>query len=159
MVPVVRLYSHFLILSLCPLHTFIDQLLVFNLILGNLWGFPAGSVVKNPTANAGDEDLIPGSEIYPREENCNPLQYSCLGNPIDKGARQATVHRVAKESDTTELLNNNVYPDMSSMEMPEHCSHLYSLNRSHNYNSIHSSRSMILFLWAASPGHLIEVTH
>ena len=102
MVPVVRLYSHFLILSLCPLHTFIDQLLVFNLILGDLWGFPTGSVVKNPTANAGDEGLIPGSERYPREENRNPLQYSCLGNPIDKGARQATVHRVAKESDTAQ---------------------------------------------------------
>ena len=139
-----------------------DQLLVFNLILGNLWGFPAGSVVKNPTANAGDAGLIPGSERHPREENGNALQYSCLGNPINRGAWQATVHRVAKESDTTRLLNNNnnnMYPDMSSMEMPKHCSHLYSLNRSHNYNAIHSSRSMILFLWAASPGHLTEVTH
>ena len=96
MVPVVRLYSHFLILSLCPLHTFIDQLLVFNLVLGNLWGFPAGSVVKNPTANAGDEDLIPGSEIYPREENCNPLQYSCLGNSVNRGAWWASIHEVAK---------------------------------------------------------------
>ena len=137
-----------------------DQLLVFNLILGNLWGFPAGSVVKNPTANAGDAGLIPGSERHPREENGNALQYSCLGNPIDRGAWQATVHRVAKESDTTRLLNNNsMYPDMSSMEMPKHCSRLYSLNRSHSYNAIHSSRSMILFLWAAPPGHLTEVTH
>ena len=84
-----------------------DQLLVFNLILGNLWGFPAGSVVKNPTANAGDAGLIPGSERHPREENGNALQYSCLGNPINRGAWQATVHRVAKESDMTERLNNN----------------------------------------------------
>ena len=64
----------------------------------------------------------------------------------------------AKESDTTELLNN-MYPDMSSMEMPKHYSHIYSLNRSHNYNSIQASRSMILFLWTHSPGHLIEVAH
>ena len=39
-------------------------------------GFPGGSVVKNPPANAGDVDLIPGSERSPREGNCNPLQYS-----------------------------------------------------------------------------------
>ena len=41
------------------------------------------------------------------ERNDNPLQYSCLGNPKDGGAWQATVHRVAKELDTTYQLNNN----------------------------------------------------
>ena len=83
-----------------------DQLLVFNLILGNLWGFPAGSVVKNPTANAGDAGLIPGSERHPREENGNALQYSCLENSMDSGAWQASVHGVAK-------------PDMT--ERTHHC--------------------------------------
>lgn len=53
----------------------------------------------------------------------------------------------------------NLYLEMNSMGMPKHCSHLYSLNRSHNYNSVEASRSMILFLWVASPGHLVEVTH
>ena len=101
MVPVVRLYSHFLILSLCPLHTFIDQLLVFNLILGDLWGFPTGSVVKNPTANAGDVGSVPGLGRSPGEGRGNPLQYSCLGNPVDRGACRATVHGVAKESEET----------------------------------------------------------
>ena len=45
-----------------------------------LQGFPSGSVVKNPPANAGDVGSIP------REGNGNPLQYSCLGNPMDRGA-------------------------------------------------------------------------
>ena len=54
-----------------------------------MWGFPGGSVVKNLPANAGDTgDLgsIPGSERFPGGENCNPLQYSCLENPMDRGA-------------------------------------------------------------------------
>ena len=57
-------------------------------------GFPGDSVVKNPLAIAGDVDLIPGSGKSPREGNGHPLQYSCLGNPMDSGARQATVHGV-----------------------------------------------------------------
>ena len=51
--------------------------------------FPGDSVVKESTYQAGDMDLIPGSGISPGEENGNPLQYSCLGNPMDRGARQA----------------------------------------------------------------------
>ena len=50
------------------------------------WGFPGGSVVKNPSANAGDAGLIPGSGIFPEEGNGNPLRYSCLGNSMDRGA-------------------------------------------------------------------------
>ena len=49
-------------------------------------GFPSGSVVKNPPANAGDLSLIPGSGRSPGEGNGNPLQYSCLENPMDRGA-------------------------------------------------------------------------
>ena len=48
--------------------------------------FPGGSVVKNPAANAGDMGLIPGSGRSPGEGNGNPLQYSCLVNPMDRGA-------------------------------------------------------------------------
>ena len=58
--------------------------------------FPGGSVVKNLLTNAGDTGSIPGTGRSPGEENGNPLQYSCLGNPIDRGAWQATVHRVAE---------------------------------------------------------------
>ena len=64
-------------------------------------GFPSGSVVKNLPANAGDVDSIPGSGRSPGEGNGNPLQYSCLENPMDRGVWRATVHRVAKESDMT----------------------------------------------------------
>ena len=59
-------------------------------------GFPGGSVVKNPPANAGDRGSIPGSERSPGAGNGNSLQDSCLGNPMDRGAWQATVHTVAK---------------------------------------------------------------
>ena len=60
------------------------------------WGFPGGSMVKNPPAYAGDADSIPGSGRCPGEGNGKPLQYSCLGHPMDRGAWWATVHGVAK---------------------------------------------------------------
>ena len=60
-------------------------------------GFPGGSVAKNPPANIRDMAPIPGLRRSPGEENGNPLQCSCLGNPTDKGAWWAMVH---KESDT-----------------------------------------------------------
>ena len=49
-------------------------------------GFPGGSVVKNPPANAGDVGSIPGLERSPGEENGNLLLYPCLENPVDIGA-------------------------------------------------------------------------
>jgi len=62
-------------------------------------GFPNGLVVKNLPANAGasgDEGLIPGSGGSPGEGNGSPFQYSCLQNPMDRGAWRAVVHRVTK---------------------------------------------------------------
>ena len=50
------------------------------------WSVPGGSVGKESAWNAGDLDSVPGSGRSPGEENGNPLQYSCLENPIDKGA-------------------------------------------------------------------------
>jgi len=70
-------------------------------------GFSSGSAVKNLPANVGDAGLIPGSGRSPGEGNGNPLQYFCPGNPMDRGAWQATTHRAAKESHTTLRLNNN----------------------------------------------------
>ena len=63
--------------------------------------FPGGSVVKNPLANAGDMGSIPGLGISTGERNGNPLQCSCLGNPMDRETWWATVHGVAKESNMT----------------------------------------------------------
>ena len=62
----------------------------------NQWGFPGISVGKESTCNAGDLGLIPGSGRSPGERNGNPLQYSCLGNPMDRGACWATVHGVTR---------------------------------------------------------------
>ena len=62
-------------------------------------GFPGGFVVKNPPANAGDDGLLPGSGRSPGEGNGSPLQYSCLENPMDRGACWATVQGITKESD------------------------------------------------------------
>ena len=58
--------------------------------------FPDGSAVKNPLTNAGDAGLIPGSGRSPGEGNGNSFQYSCPGNPMDRGAWWATVHGVTK---------------------------------------------------------------
>ena len=62
-------------------------------------GFSGGSVVKKLPANAEDAretHSVPGSGRSPREGNGNPLQYSCLGNPMDRGAWRATVHKVTQ---------------------------------------------------------------
>ena len=64
-------------------------------------GFPGGSAVENLPANAGDVGLIPGSGKSPREGNGKPLQYSCLGNPMNRGTWWATVLEVTKELETT----------------------------------------------------------
>ena len=65
-------------------------------------GFPGGSMVKNsPANNAGHVGSIAGLGQSGGEENGNSLQYSSLGNPMDRGAWQGTVHGAAKESDMT----------------------------------------------------------
>ena len=64
-------------------------------------GFPGGSVVKNPPANAGYASLISGSGRSPGEGNGNSHQYFCLENSMDRGAWKAAVQGVAKESETT----------------------------------------------------------
>ena len=64
-----------------------------------MWASQAVLVVKNPPTNAGDirnMGLIPGSGRSPGGRHGNPLQYSCLENPRDRGAWQATFHRIAK---------------------------------------------------------------
>ena len=63
------------------------------------FGFPGGTLVKNPPASAGDTrdtGSAPGSGRSPGGGNGNSLQYSCLGNSVDRGAWWATVHGVAK---------------------------------------------------------------
>ena len=64
-------------------------------VLLALMGFPGGSVVKNPPASAGDMGSIPGSGISAGGGNGNPLQYSCLGNPMDRSL-MGYIHGVTK---------------------------------------------------------------
>ena len=68
----------------------LSHLLHFASVSNERLGFPGGSVVKNLPANAGDTGLIPGLGRSPGEENGNPLQYSCLEDPIERGVWQAT---------------------------------------------------------------------
>ena len=75
---------------------------------------PNGSVGKESACNAGDPDLNPGMGRSPGGGNGKPLQYSCLENPMDRGAWQATNHEVT-ESDTTEGLSLTRFLYFSSL--------------------------------------------
>ena len=82
------------------------HLIFFNLLLGTS---QAVLVVKNPPANAGDirdVSLIPGLGRSPGGGNGNPLQYSCLGNPTDRGAWRATVHRIVQSQTQLKWLSH-----------------------------------------------------
>ena len=80
--------------SVCAVVTFVSW----------LPGFSAGSDGKESAYNAGDTGLISGSGRSPREGNGNPLQYSCLENPMDRGAWRGYSPWGHKESDTTEMI-------------------------------------------------------
>ena len=72
-----------------------------SIVLDLPLGFPGGSDGKESACNAEDLGLSPGSGRSPGEGNGNPLQYSCLQNPMDRRSWQAIVHEVAKQWDTT----------------------------------------------------------
>ena len=74
----VVLYAYTLVCFVC-----INAYTYINVSVSN--GFPGGSVVKNPPANAGDLGLIPGLGRSPGDGNANTLQYSCLTNPMKRG--------------------------------------------------------------------------
>ena len=76
----------------------------------NLWASQVALVVKNPPINAGDirdMGLIPGLRRYPEGGHGNPLQYSCLENPMDRGAQWVTVHRVTKSQTRPKYLSRH----------------------------------------------------
>ena len=103
-------FYHILIPALLP-HTsspqlplpgkWINQHECFTHYWALLHTFPGGSVVKNLPDNAGDVGSISRLVRSPGEENGNPLQCSCLRNPVGRGTWRATVHGAAKESDMT----------------------------------------------------------
>ena len=73
-----------------------NSLISSNTQLRGYGGFPGGSESKESACNAGDLGSIPWLGRSPEEGNGNPLQYSCLENPMDRGAWQSTVHGFAK---------------------------------------------------------------
>ena len=83
-----------------------------------IWKALGGSMVKNSPTSVGDAGSTPGSGRFPGEGNGNPLQYPCLGNPVDRGAWQAAVHGVTEESDTTYLLKDKDNCCSSSSTQP-----------------------------------------
>ena len=74
------------------------------------WGCPHSSVGKESASNAGDLGSIPGSGRSPGEGNGNPLQCSCLENPMDRGGWQATVHGVTRVRHDLVTTHNSAYP-------------------------------------------------
>ena len=85
-----------------------------------MWASQVGLVVKNSPANAGDigdEGSIPGSGRSPGGGNGNPLQYSYLGNPMDRGGWQATAHRVTQSQTRLKRRNMHVHDAQSFMEV------------------------------------------
>ena len=98
-----------LTVAFCPAYRFLRRLVrwsgvpvsskIFHSLLWSTQGFPGGSVEKNPPVNAGatgDTSLIPVSGIAHGEGNGNWLQYSCQGNPRNRGAWWVTIHGVTK---------------------------------------------------------------
>ena len=76
------------------------------------WASQVVLIVKNPPADAGDirdEGLIPAWVRFPGGELGNPLQYSCLENPMDRGAQRATVHRVTKSQTRRRWLSTHMH--------------------------------------------------
>ena len=73
-----------------------DVMLFFRIKYSCVLGFPGGSEVKASACNLGDLGSIPGWGRFPGEGNGNPLEYSCLENPMDGGAWWATVHGVTR---------------------------------------------------------------
>ena len=107
--------THFIVLGLSFLKTeFISTkgLILFtvhqhqcsyliNVLTGGDWGFPGGSDGEESACSAGDLDSIPGSGRFPLRRSLggrygNPIQYSCLENPLDRGTWHHTVYRVTK---------------------------------------------------------------
>ena len=85
-------------------------------------GFLAGSDGKEASCNAGNWGSIPGSGRSNGEGNGYPLQYSCLENPMDRGAQRARVHRVAKSCNTSEplKLSLSLFPKKQSIDISKH---------------------------------------
>ena len=96
----------------------IDFLYFLKQILLEYFELPQGLSHKESICNAGHERSVSESGRSPEKGNGNPLQYSCLGNPMDRGAWQATVHEIPKESDMTKFTKQQTTNNLASI--PDH---------------------------------------
>ena len=122
-------------------------------------GSSSGSAIKSPSASVGDMSSIPESGRSPGEGNGNPLQYSCLGNPMDRGAWRATVMRsqrvrqdLATQQQQMDKANTNTRTDLSvsiKKKLPPNWLH-FKNNQSQRY---FSSLSL------SSPSSLASITY
>ena len=95
----------------------IQNFLCILICLCLLQGFPNDSPGKESTCNAGDLGLIPGSGRSPGEGNGNPLQNSCLENPMNRGAQQAIVHGVTESNVTEQLSTQYLFLSLMSLRL------------------------------------------
>ena len=105
----------------CPCHRLVKILTLGTFCILFKPSFPGGSVVKNMPkylpANTGDTGSVLGWGRSPGEGNGNPLQYSCLGNPTDRGAWQTAVHGVSKSQTEFNSINNSSKPRQPSLRI------------------------------------------
>ena len=127
---------------ICNIYSFFKDIYITLL---SIMGLPGGSVVKNLPDNAGDMGFIPGLRRSPGEGNGNLLQYSCMGNPMDREAGWVIVHGMAKESDMTWRLN--------TMNLSKPC-RLGSISESHHTDLPQSA--MICPLQAESTSKILR---
>ena len=123
-----------------------------NTTVNQLCSFPVGSVVMNLPVNAGDTGSIPGSRKSPGEGNGYPLQYTWLENATDRGAWQTTVHRVAKESNTTATKQQHKWTMKVKVLVVQSCPTLCNpMNCSPPGPSVHGILQARILEWVAIP--------
>ena len=132
------------------------------LFVGGYLSFSGNTVVKNLPANAGDArdtGLIPGLRRSPGVGNGNPLQYSCLGNPMNRGAWWATVHGVAKSQTRLSICTHRLIKGLIYLSLPR----LLFLSRisfliAHKHSRKPKRKPLILFDPRLQACFLISIT-
>ena len=99
---------------------------------------------KEPACNAGDLGSIPGLGRSPGEGNGNPLLYSCLENPMDRGAWQATVHGITKSQTWLSNFHNLLYQDFAIASIDSQISPMY-------FSILFSTFQQLASLWTLTP--------
>ena len=117
-------------------------------------GFPGGSEAKASACNVGDLGSIPGSGRSPGEWNGTPLQYSCLKNPMDRGAWWATVHGVAKSrtrlNDFTSLYSYYTVIDQVNLYLVTYVLCYLILNKLTEFGHVRLSAFLCLLLFVGA---------